>query len=366
MERKESEDARYSELLTTTPVDMPVKSEDDATDQRTRASPEIEGLSMAVSPGLHWREAYCLLMQVTRNVDSVSMLDAKVPNYVWTEVIARDICTYRVGAPANTFTIELLSDTEFFLFKGPRSGLGITWENAIAYIRILHDIHDWGGMEVTMVAGQHTMKQSRIDLANMREYHWTHILGWLAAVEGKAQSLVIKNTKTPIPQGRGWGYMRRADHYFAQKAVGGPAQEPTLHVLRPATPEDYHSTWEPSEFEYESEGLEGSGTDSTGYSSTTTVASHHDIDHTQCSNTKNRDWKHWTQKHHDRREGCKTNAKKQKDQRSGRVVLQLFRESTKEGALMYTDWRGEVEEYITKGYSGQKIKDAMFTPGRQS
>ena len=28
---------------------------------------------------------------------------------------------------------------------------------------------------------------------------------------------------------------------------------------------------------------------------------------------------------------------------------------------MYADRRGEVEEYITKGYSGQKIKDAMFT-----
>ena len=28
---------------------------------------------------------------------------------------------------------------------------------------------------------------------------------------------------------------------------------------------------------------------------------------------------------------------------------------------MYADWRGEVEEYMTKGYSGQKIKEAMFT-----
>ena len=67
------------------------------------------------------------------------------------------------------------------------------------------------------------------------------------------------------------------------------------------------------------------------------------------------------QKHHDWWEGCKTNAKKQRDWRSGQVVLPLFRESTKEGALMYTNWRGEVEEYITKGYSGQKIKDVMFT-----
>ena len=52
---------------------------------------------------------------------------------------------------------------------------------------------------------------------------------------------------------------------------------------------------------------------------------------------------------------------KNRDQRSGKVVLPLFWESTKEGALTYTDWRGEVEEYITKGYSGQKIKDVMFT-----
>ena len=126
-------------------------------------------------------------------------------------------------------------------------------------------------MEVTVVASQHTMKQSRIDLANMREYRQARILGWLATVEGKARSLAIENTKTPIPQGRGRGYMRRADCYFAQKAVRGLAQEPTLHVLRPATLEDYRSTWEPSKFEYESEGSEGSGTDSTGYSSTTTV-----------------------------------------------------------------------------------------------
>ena len=42
-------------------------------------------------------------------------------------------------------------------------------------------------------------------------------------------------------------------------------------------------------------------------------------------------------------------------------MLPLFRESTKEGALTYTDWRLEVEEYITKKYPGPKIKEAMFT-----
>ena len=41
-EQKESDDAWYSELLTT-PVDTPVKTEDDATNKGTRASPDTEG-----------------------------------------------------------------------------------------------------------------------------------------------------------------------------------------------------------------------------------------------------------------------------------------------------------------------------------
>ena len=212
-----------------------------------------------------------------------------------------------------------------------------------------------------MVAGQHTMRQSRIDLANTREYHRARILSRLAAVEDKAWMLALENAKTPTPMGRGQAYTRRADHYLVQKVAGGLALEPSLHPLRPATPEDYHSAQEPSEFKDGSEGSEGSGTNSTGYSSTTTTMSHHDTDHTQWSDTKNRDHRCRKQKHRDWWASRKTNAKKLKDRWSGRVVLPLFWESTKEGALTYMDWRLEVEEYITKGYSGSKIKDGMFT-----
>ena len=112
MEQKESDDARYSELLT--PTGTPVKSEDDTT-KGTRASPDSERSPTTVPQGMRWREAYCLLVRVTRNVDSVSALDAKVPDYVWTEVISWDICTYRIGAPPGTFIVKLLSDTEFLV-----------------------------------------------------------------------------------------------------------------------------------------------------------------------------------------------------------------------------------------------------------
>ena len=47
MEQNESDDAQYSELLT--PTDMPVKTEDDATEKGTRASPDGEGLPATVS-----------------------------------------------------------------------------------------------------------------------------------------------------------------------------------------------------------------------------------------------------------------------------------------------------------------------------
>ena len=43
------------------------------------------------------------------------------------------------------------------------------------------------------------------------------------------------------------------------------------------------------------------------------------------------------------------------------MVLSLFWDSLKEGALTYTDWHHEVEEYIRKGYDDNRIKDAMLS-----
>ena len=81
----------------------------------------------------------------------------------------------------------------------------MTWESTTSYIRILHDCHDWVGMEVIVVAGQHTMKQSKIDLANTRDYHRAHILGRLATVEGKTRTLAIENCQGAGTPSKGLG-----------------------------------------------------------------------------------------------------------------------------------------------------------------
>ena len=44
----------------------------------------------------------------------------------------------------------------------------------------------------------------------------------------------------------------------------------------------------------------------------------------------------------------------------GKVVLSLFQDSPKEGALTYTNWHREVGEYLRKGYDDNRVKDAML------
>ena len=110
--------------------------------------------------------------------------------------------------------------------------------------------------------------------------------------------------------------------------------EPTLQAARPASPDDYHSTCEPSGFKFESDQIEESDDNSTGYSTTSSMC---DTDNTQWSNTKNHDRKCQNQKNQDCHEHCKTNAKKQWNQRSSKVILPLFRELTKENAVTYAD-----------------------------
>ena len=56
-----------------------------------------------------------------------------------------------------------------------------------------------------------------------------------------------------------------------------------------------------------------------------------------------------------------TNAKREEDRHKGKVVLSLFQDSPKEGALTYTDWCQEVEEYLRKGYDDNRVKDTMLS-----
>ena len=134
-------------------------------------------------------------------------------------------------------------------------------------------------------------------------------------------------------------------------------------------PDDYHSTREPSEFEYDSEQTDSEEpednpkeVDNTSVSSDLMYkSSGRDMDHTHRINTANQNQRCNQRKFKENQGQCPTNAKKEEDRCKGKVVLSLFQDSPKEGALTYTDWCQEVEEYLRKGYDDNRIKDAMLS-----
>ena len=52
--------------------------------------------------------------------------DCKMPDYCWNTGICKDICEARTRVLPGTFSVDLLSDTEFLLYKLPKTGQGMS------------------------------------------------------------------------------------------------------------------------------------------------------------------------------------------------------------------------------------------------
>ena len=96
-------------------------------------------------------------------------------------------------------------------------------------------------------------------------------------------------------------------------------------------------------------------------SDTTFKSSGHNTDQTNRTTTANRTQRRNQRKRKESWGRCPTNARREDERHKGKVILSLFRDSPEEGALMYTNWHREVEEYIRKGYDNNRIKDAMLS-----
>ena len=64
-------------------------------------------------------ESYCLYVRVLRDSDAILEQDRKVPEYCWNAGISKDICEAQTGLVPGTFSVDLLSDTEFLVYKLP-------------------------------------------------------------------------------------------------------------------------------------------------------------------------------------------------------------------------------------------------------
>ena len=164
---------------------------------------------------------------------------------------------------------------------------------------------------------------------------------------------------------------RRTDKHFAKKVVGGMGLEQPALQAAARSPDGYHSAREPSDFDNDTE-EELQDVESnkepmveSDNSDTSSVRSGRTSLRSQRSTMENRNQKRTRGRLRAMDSLRSTNAKKgikgwTPDGKKSKVVLSMFRDSQKEGALEYADWRAKVEEYIKKGYKDSKIKDMML------
>ena len=104
------------------------------TDDATTADPPKEQAGSPVrSPTLldetPRRESYCLYVRALRDSDGVLEQDRKVLEYCWNASTSKDICEAQTRVLPGTFSVDLLSDTEFLVYKLPKMGRGIPMLN---------------------------------------------------------------------------------------------------------------------------------------------------------------------------------------------------------------------------------------------
>ena len=300
----------------------------------------------------------------------LSERDVRLPAHAWNEDIAVDICESRIGCPPGTYKVQLLSDTEFLLRKRPTSSPEMNWQDANAVIRLIHGGFLWCGIPVSLAAGHRSKKEAKYDLDATFAYRhtWAQERTVLNKFRKDSKRFVL-SPKEPQPRGRGMTH--RADKFFAKKMAGGSDQEQSALRVGAGSPDGYHSAREPSDFDNDTdeellqvESKEEEPMGESDNSDTSSVLGCTSL-HSQRSTTENRDWKRTGRRLRAMHSTRATNAKKgikgrTPDGKKSKVVLSMFRDSQKEGALEYADWRAEVEEYIKKGYEDNKIKDAML------
>ena len=236
----------------------------------------------------------------------------------------------------------------------------------------------WAGVPADVFVTPWTTQQVRRDKTKTWEYRCRITVEQLAAAQARLQDLDLAARKRRELKenlvGRGRGMIRWVDKYLAQQHGREQPQAPGLGPILPVFPDrtamldDYHSAREPSEFEYDSEETDPKEPeddpeedDASMGSDSSYNSSGHDTDQTRRTNLINRNHRRNQRKCKEHQGRHPTNAKREEDRHKGKVVLSLFRDSQKEGALTYTDWCREVEEYLRKGYDNNRAKDAMLS-----
>ena len=110
-------------------------------------------------------ESYCLYVRVLRDSDVVLEQDRKVPEYCWNAGISKDICEAQTRVLPGTLSMDLFSDTEFLVYKLPKTGRGMSNAKSMLFADLIAGSYVWGGVPADVFVTQQTTQQARRDKA---------------------------------------------------------------------------------------------------------------------------------------------------------------------------------------------------------
>ena len=167
MPKKEALNACVTELSTSLQemmADGETSGQESSANETPLTTCRTDPSRSALTDGLHHQESYCLLVLVVKDAIGLSEQDVRLLAHAWNEDIAVDICESRIGCPAGTYKVQLLSDTEFLLRKQPTSSPEMNWQDANAIIRLISGLFLWCGVPVSLAAGHRFKKEAKYDL----------------------------------------------------------------------------------------------------------------------------------------------------------------------------------------------------------
>ena len=116
------------------------------------------------------RESCCLYIRVLRDSDVVLEQDCKVLDYCWNTGICKDICKARTRVSLGTFSADLLSDTEFLVYKLPKTGRGMSETESALFTDLIAGSYLWAGVLANVFVTPRATQQARRDKAKTHEY----------------------------------------------------------------------------------------------------------------------------------------------------------------------------------------------------
>ena len=139
--------------------------------------------------GIRKRESYCLFVRVLQDSKELLEQDRLIPEHSWNAGICQDICEARAGVPPGSLSVDLLSGSEFLLYKLPKTGRGMSYEDSEVFRDCVEGSYYWGSTRAIVDAAWRTHPQARRDKTKTRDYRRQVTVEQMASAEARLKQL---------------------------------------------------------------------------------------------------------------------------------------------------------------------------------